>query len=285
MLDLSEAQVEALRAAARRSFRERAVAHVREHFPNHARVAGAAALEATVDHNLARAAEYGLRTQRRALLYLTTAMMLGSDFDRSPAFPWVGGLLNAPEPAGDRAYALAQAALAHQRQIAGPGNRSLNRAFVALARGFPSLADPAPRDQPPTRPSHLLGYLHPERTEAFGAAVMAQLDAQAMARAHVCGLIGGNGALLIGISICPLISPPPRPTRATGRSTSMTTRPAAPPSPPGWRYSSPTARPSRRRASTTWNAGASARATGSAPATCDWWWTRWTTRRWRPRPS
>ena len=82
MLKVRESQVETLRLVAYRGFRERALAHVRKHFPNHSRVAGNAALEATVDHNLARGADHGMRTERTALLYLTTAMMLGSGFDR-----------------------------------------------------------------------------------------------------------------------------------------------------------------------------------------------------------
>ena len=199
MLLIRQSQMEALRLASFQGFRARALSHVTLHFPNHARVAGDAALEATVDHNLARGADYGMRTERTALLYLTTAMMLGSGFDRSPAFPWAAEILTADRRPVDRATDLAHAALAHQKRIAGKNNLAMNRAFLSLARVFGALSSPDAAPGFGMGLSAGLADLHPERAEAFGAEVMTRLDEEAVSRAAAYGFAGPNGPALIGV--------------------------------------------------------------------------------------
>lgn len=201
MLKIRQSQVEALRLDAYRKFRARALDHVRKYFPNHVRVAGDAALEATVDHNLARANEHGFRTERTVLLYLTTAMMLGSGFDRSPAFPWAAEILAVERRPVDKARDLAHEALAYQERIAGKNNRALNRGFLALAQVFGGLAEPDPAPGFERGPADGLADLHPERAEAFGAEAMARLDREAAARAAAYGFEGPNGPALIGITM------------------------------------------------------------------------------------
>lgn len=201
MLQIRQSQIEVLRLASYRVFRERALAHVRLYFPNHARVAGDAVLEATVDYNLARGADHGMRTERTALFYLTTAMMLGSGFDRSPAFPWAAEILAADRRPVDRARDLAHAALAHQERIAGQGNRAMNRAFLSLARLFGALSGPDVAPGFSMGPSAGLANLHPERVEAFGPEAMTRLDNEAIARAAAYGFVGSNGPALIGVSM------------------------------------------------------------------------------------
>ncbi|MCP4626508.1 MAG: hypothetical protein GY850_23815 [bacterium] len=201
VLQIKQSQVEVLGLASYRGFRARALAHVRKYFPNHALVAGDAVLEATVDYNLARGTEHGMRTERTALLYLTTAMMLGSGFDQSPAFPWAAEILASDRRPVDRARDLAHAALAHQERIAGQGNRAMNRAFLSLARVFGALSGPDVAPGFGMGTSAGLADLHPERAEAFGEEVMTFLDNEAVARAEAYGFAGPNGPALIGVSM------------------------------------------------------------------------------------
>lgn len=196
MLNIRQTQFDTLRFAA---YRERAQLHLREYFPNHVRVAGKSAIRATVDYNLARGMEYGMSTQRSALLYLTTAMMLGSGFDRSPAFAELAEILHSDQPAAERAGMIAQAALAHQEAIAGPNNRSLNRAFLSLQRDFGALVGDEVAPGFGDGVAAGLHKLHAERAETFGRDVMTLIEQESRERAERYLLDGPNGPALFGV--------------------------------------------------------------------------------------
>jgi hypothetical protein len=199
--ELRESQIDALKQAAYGRFRERAITHVKTHFPNHARVVGDAVLEQTVDFNLAQGKLYGMTTERSALLYLTTAIMLGSGFDHSPAFDWAGDILRADRRPVDRARDLAYTALDFQKRIAGQGNKALNRAYLTLARMFDQLGGPGVAAGFEAGTAAGLRYLHAERADAFGPAAMERLAAEAAARAEGLGFEGSNGSHLIGVAM------------------------------------------------------------------------------------
>ncbi len=201
MLRFGDGQIDALRGAAMAGFREQAVGHVRRHFPNHARVAGDAALGAVVDAALARGLRLGMLSRRAALLHLTVTMMLGSAFDESPAFRWAARILAQDRRPVDNASDLAKEALAWQERMAGAQNRALNRAFLTLARILDDLAPGGQASWFADGPARGLEALHPERCAALGPEIMARLDDEARARAERHGFEGPAGPALIAVAM------------------------------------------------------------------------------------
>lgn len=198
MLQIRSEQVEALRQAARGRFAESMCEHVRAYFPNHCRMAGEAAVRATVDHGIDRAAHYGMDTERDVCLYITTMCMLGSHFDTDPMFPWAAYILNDvddPDPRS-RADRLADRALEFQKRIAGTDNRAMNRTFLALRRDFPQIvAEPRGGDLD----AHLrvlLPRVFARKADEVGDAGLEELIALGRRNASDYGLPGGGSQVL-----------------------------------------------------------------------------------------
>ena len=174
--------------------------HVRKFFPNHHRVAGEAAIRQVVRYGSSKAKEHSFTTERNACLYITVMLMLGSDFDQDPLYPWAAGILGDeayPDPSS-RASALADEALTFQTKVAGKDNRDLNRAFLTL-RKHPSrlIADAPPGEGFASYMMGLLRGVYPRRYEALGEAIIDRLIADGVAGAQRYGVTAGNGKSLV----------------------------------------------------------------------------------------
>ncbi len=101
MLQIRPEQMEALEQAILRQFEQRAVRHVEEAFPKHARFLGNERVRQIVRLGLERARQQGLASERGLFLYLDLMFLLGADFARDPQLPWAAEILAAqdvPEP-------------------------------------------------------------------------------------------------------------------------------------------------------------------------------------------
>lgn len=127
MLVIRQAQIQALAQGMFDAFVQRALAHVRQHFPALAQGLPAQALEHGVRHALDRAAVHRLEAERELYSYLNLACAFGPDFDTDPALPWAAQALAGAGPASIRVSRLLTAALRHRRE----------------ARGWPGLAPAA----------------------------------------------------------------------------------------------------------------------------------------------
>ena len=93
MLTIRDAQMAVLEEHMRRSFEERAVAHLSRVRPS---AVQAEQVRAVVWAGIARAAGYGIRVERDLILYLELMVRLGADFDLREEHAWARRLLQSP---------------------------------------------------------------------------------------------------------------------------------------------------------------------------------------------
>jgi integrase len=143
MLRIHREQVEAFRQAAGRSFEDRMVEHLRSFAPQHCEALGVEAVRRFIGVGRGRAGAHGFTLCGPLRLYLELMLMLGSDFDTDPLFPWAGGVLCDPEMPGEvaRASALHTRVRRYVRAVAGP---RLVHAWRALEAVCASRAETAP---------------------------------------------------------------------------------------------------------------------------------------------
>jgi len=142
VLRIRREQMEALDQAAWRRFEQRAIQHLKETFPKHARFRGEEGLRNTVRSGLDRARQRGLTSERGLLLYLEQMMMLGSGFDTDPQLPWASFILS-DQSIGDeaaRVERLLERSREYFERVAGPRgehiDRALQRVRQAPVEGF-----------------------------------------------------------------------------------------------------------------------------------------------------
>lgn len=85
--------------------------------PQKYQVLGEDVLRNLVRHSYGAAKQYGLTTERGAMIYLALAYVLGAGFDHDPLYPWASAVLTDaalvdPMQKGKALYAVAQAQLA-----------------------------------------------------------------------------------------------------------------------------------------------------------------------------
>lgn len=139
MLVIRKKQMDVFEQAALRNFEDSMVDHVKEFFPNHYRVAGGEVVLNVVRYGIKRAETYEFTSERNVCLYITVMFMLGSNFDKDFMFPWAVDILEKEDVAGpsERADELADKALDYMKEIGGPENKYINRAFLTLRKELP----------------------------------------------------------------------------------------------------------------------------------------------------
>jgi len=142
VLRIRREQMDALDEAAMRRFEQRAIQHLKETFPKHARFRGEEGLRNTVRSGLERARQRGLASERGLLLYLELMVMLGSGFDADPQLPWASIILS-DQSMGDEATRvdrLLERSREYFERVAGPKgehiDRALQRVRQAPVEGF-----------------------------------------------------------------------------------------------------------------------------------------------------
>ena len=94
MLTISREQLSSVEASQEQAFVRRAVEHLRQFFPQLLQRAGEERAAQVVRSTLARAGEYGLRSEQDVCVFLDLVVVFGPDFDQKLA--WARELLTGP---------------------------------------------------------------------------------------------------------------------------------------------------------------------------------------------
>jgi hypothetical protein len=120
MLVIRKSQLDALSIAHRTSFDNRMLAHLKKFFPAQYDGLGEERAIEAVHYGIARAATYGITSERDVCKYVDLMFALGRDFDTDPRFDWAQPILtdpNLPDPSA-RIELLYDAALTRIREAA-----------------------------------------------------------------------------------------------------------------------------------------------------------------------
>lgn len=96
MLKIRDEQIRALGLHSKEQFVHRAMAHLREHFPDPFQTMRHSDLRSLCDHGIERAGSYGIESQRDLCKYLSLMVVFGRDFDTDRRLPWAVETLNDP---------------------------------------------------------------------------------------------------------------------------------------------------------------------------------------------
>src|SRR5579884_2749962 len=128
---IRDRQLLELTNSAQHGFEDRLLLHIQEFFPVHWRVTGPERMRQVVRLGIAKAAGYGLETQREIYLFVSLMLYLGSSFDTDFQLPWAAaGLNNAAEPdTFTRIEATYDAGMQYLDRVAGPDGIHANAAL------------------------------------------------------------------------------------------------------------------------------------------------------------
>lgn len=201
MITLGRAQVRAFEGWARRGFEAEMVAHCREFSPHLCRTLSEEHLRVAIRQAIDRAATHGLCTRGSVRLYIDLSLLFGSGFAGDPQYPWAAQVLHSSEHADPmhRAEALHERAGEYLRQVGGADNEHTRAALERLAAAADhALTVRAASFTPDVL--RLLQELHPEKYAYTGAAPLADLIAEANARARLDhGFTSTRSALVLTV--------------------------------------------------------------------------------------
>lgn len=132
MLVIKSDQVDVFRDASLKRFEDEMVEHVKAFFPNHYNAMQEGNVRKTIQYGYLRASTYGFTTIRNVCLYLNNMLLLGSNFDVDPQYPWARKILideNITEPIL-KIDELSDKTLSQLKQVAGPNNIYIYRAIL-----------------------------------------------------------------------------------------------------------------------------------------------------------
>jgi len=175
MLTIRKEQMAVFEAAGQEKFETSMVEHVQQYFPNHFRIAGEPVIRQVVRYGIGRARQYDFASERDISLYLTVMFMLGSNFDTDFMYPWAGQILQGENDPSQRADQLADTALDVVQEIAGPENRSINRAIVTFHKELPGFRKIGMADDYSQYLKATLKSIHPKKYEILGDRIIAML--------------------------------------------------------------------------------------------------------------
>jgi hypothetical protein len=195
MLVILGRQLEDMQTAAQRRFEDDLHSHLRDHFPRHHRLLGAAQVRRFIAYGLARAAHHGFTSERNVCLYISLMVMLGSNFDADVRLPWVTPLLAADEHETLRVDRLANAALDYLDRVAGVEDQAIDAALRTIRQRLPVLlAEHHTEEGPwPRRAEVQLRRIFPRKYAAIGAAQLAAVIDAAWTAARAHGITGARG--------------------------------------------------------------------------------------------
>jgi hypothetical protein len=180
MLKIRPDQMKVFEEAALRRFEEEMVAHLRQLAPQHCNAVGEEGLFQVVRTGFQRANNYGLTNRGPVRFYLDLMMMLGSDFDTDPQYPWAAVLLkdSAVPDQMDRAELLYEKAMDYSAKVFGQGyeqeKAAVRRASLVKYEDLPSFTQDSVGE--------LVKYFEkvfPEKVSYLGEPPMSALAARA----------------------------------------------------------------------------------------------------------
>ncbi len=136
MLTIRKEQMKALEQVALKDFEDDMVEHIKEFFPNHYKTIGESQIRKVIQYAIERGEVYGFTTHRNVCLYLNNMLILGSNFDVDPQYPWAAEILNEKSDiiTEIRIDKLSDKTLEVFSDIAGTKHIHLNRAFLKLQK-------------------------------------------------------------------------------------------------------------------------------------------------------
>ena len=173
-------QISALRLS---EFEMEMVAHVREFFPNHFFSMQETGTRNTIQYGYLNAKKYGFNTQRNVCLYLNNMLVLGSNFDIDPQYPWAIEILNDKKEKDPRQRAdkLTDKMLNIFGRITGPREIDINYALHNLNNNsadiFQNIMNSQLKDVLP-----FLKTQYPKKYEVIGESNLNQLMKMAKAK-------------------------------------------------------------------------------------------------------
>jgi hypothetical protein len=201
MLLIRAQQMQAFEQASMARFERRMVAHLRQLAPKHCKAVGEAGLRQVVRVGFARAKDHGFTKRGPVKLYLDLMIMLGSDFDSDPQYPWAAALLDDPDTPDEmaRAERLYEKAIDYSAKVFGPDyeqeKAAVRRAGLVRYEDLPSFTGGS-ADQIVAH----FEAIFPEKVHYLGKAPILALSAEAMALANQHGLEPERGpAVLAGL--------------------------------------------------------------------------------------
>lgn len=131
---IQKKQLNVFKIDALKKFEDDMVVHIKEFFPNHFISMKEQVTRNTVQYAFVKAQKYGFKTQRNVCLYLNTMLVLGSNFDTDPQYPWAIELLHEKEMKNPnvRIDKIADMMLDTFGHILGPGYSNINKMFLNL---------------------------------------------------------------------------------------------------------------------------------------------------------
>lgn len=139
--------------------------HIREHFPEHARILPEARLLEIVRFAHSRAGGYGLDTVRSVCIYLNCMLWMGSLFDTDTQYPWARAILLDSDVLSqhDRASRLSNASTQYMLELCGPENSHLVAVIRHLLQNIP--AQPSEFIPAGINPATFLAGIFPKKWE------------------------------------------------------------------------------------------------------------------------
>ncbi len=190
-MEIHSSQLTTLHDRANRTYADDLVDHIRNYFPAHTAL-GDLQLRRVVDRAVSRAGLHGFTSERNICLYLDLMLMLGSDFDVDPQFPWAAEILAEPTFAHPtlRIDHLTNTALARLERTAGVDDEHLARAYLRMRRNMTDLIAMVDRGGGLWAPLALtvLRRIWPERSADLGDDTLARVIRGAYEAAHHHGL-------------------------------------------------------------------------------------------------
>lgn len=169
MFVIQNKQIEEFKNLALKKFEDEMVDHIKESFPNHFIMIQENGIRDTIRYGYIRAKNYGFTTKRNVCLYINKMMVLGSNFDCDPQYPWAQMILNENTEynPGLRIDRLSDKTLDTMSQIAGSRQEYLNRALLNIHNNANELFERL-MSIGFKGPLHYLNTLFPQKFEVIG---------------------------------------------------------------------------------------------------------------------
>jgi hypothetical protein len=168
MMVIQHAQMAAFKEASLNKFEGEMVAHLKKYFPSHFNMIGENGIRNAVKYGYKNAKNYGFTSKRNVCQYLNTMILLGSNFDTDPQYPWVKDILaEAGKGANACSDQLMDATLEYVRAITGTQHIHLNRALLYLHHNADAVFD-ALMNKSYKGYLYFLEKLYPKKYEVVG---------------------------------------------------------------------------------------------------------------------
>ena len=194
-MKIRKEQVEALEAAAARSFQDQMVEHLKDFAPRHAEAVGEQGLREVVRLGIERAGKYGLTNRGAVRLYIELMVTLGSDFDTDPQFPWAAEVLTDEKIIGQAARTshLYERAMVYLDRAGGPDKAyAIDALRTDAGRRIEDLATPGGSVRGTVLAE--MKRTHPQKCACVGAPALRRLIEEGIESAKRFGLSTDAGA-------------------------------------------------------------------------------------------